>query len=151
MNLEETLQTTHLPASRKLVLNILVTANYIDDRLAEALKGFGITIAQFNVLRILRGQKGEPANLANVQERMVCKMSNTTRLVDKLILKDLAKRVTCKENRRKVEISITEEGLEFLKKVDPVIDGIEKEIFSRFSPQEAALLNNCLIKIRTEN
>lgn len=87
----------------------------------------GISIQQFNVLRILRGQKGNPSNLNTVHERMIHKMSNTTRLIDKLIDKGLVNRNVCKENRRKIELFITTEGLSLLKRVDPIVDQIEAE------------------------
>lgn len=149
MNIEETIKTSNkLPESRRLILNILVTANYINDRIGEALKDFDLSIPQFNVLRILRGQKGEPANLSTIQERMVSRMSNTTRLVDKLITKGLVERITCEANRRKVEISITRKGLEFLQEVDPVIDEIESEIASRINSGENELMNEKLNDLR---
>lgn len=149
MNVEETIKTTNkLPESRRLILNILVTANHINDRIGEALKDFDLSIPQFNVLRILRGQKGKPANLSTIQERMVSRMSNTTRLVDKLITKGFVERVICEKNRRKVEISITKKGLEFLKEVDPVIDSIESEIASRINSEEMELINESLNELR---
>lgn len=149
MNVEETIKTTNkLPESRRLILNILVTANHINDRIGEALKDFDLSIPQFNVLRILRGQKGNPANLSTIQERMVSRMSNTTRLVDKLITKGFVERVICEKNRRKVEISITKKGLEFLKEVDPVIDNIESEIASRINSEEMELINESLNELR---
>ena len=149
MNIEETIKTTNkLPESRRLILNILVTANHINDRIGEALKDFDLSIPQFNVLRILRGQKGKPANLSTIQERMVSRMSNTTRLVDKLILKGYVERVICEKNRRKVEISITKKGLEFLQEVDPVIDHIESEIASRINSEEIELINDNLNQLR---
>ena len=150
MNIEEIIKVTNkLPDSRRLILNILVTANYINDKIGEALKEFDLSIPQFNVLRILRGQKGKPANLSTIQERMVSRMSNTTRLVDKLIAKELVERVTCEANRRKVEISITQKGLEFLQEVDPVIDKIEAEIASRINSEENELLNEKLNELRS--
>jgi len=94
-------------------------------------------------LRILRGQKGIAANLSTVQGRMVHKMSNTTRLVDKLIQKKLVKRNVCIENRRKIELFITEDGLDFLKKIDPITDEIEKKIVSNISTKDL----NSLISI----
>ena len=75
------------------------------------LKPYGVSIQQFNVLRILRGQKGVAANLSTVQNLMVDKISNTTRLIDKLIEKSLVERIICKENRRKIELFITDKGL----------------------------------------
>lgn len=109
----------------------------------NGLKPFGISEQQFNVLRILRGQKGIAANLSTVQDRMVNKMSNTTRLIDKLIQKKLVKRNICKENRRKIELFITEDGLGFLKKIDPITDDIEKKTLGKISPKDL----NSLISI----
>ncbi len=149
MNIEETLKTGKLPASRKLSLSILVTANYINDQVAESLKPFDISIPQFNVLRILRGQKGKPANLSTIQERMVSKMSNTTRLVDKLIAKELAERIVCEANRRKVEISITNKGLELLKELDPKVDAVENEMTQNISEKEIKIITESLNKMRS--
>ncbi len=74
-------------------------------------------------------------------------MSNTTRLVDKLLKKDFVKRITCKKNRRKVEISITKTGLEILKELDPKIDATESKITSPLNPKELKQLNNLLLKL----
>ncbi|MGA0273026.1 MAG: MarR family winged helix-turn-helix transcriptional regulator [Flavobacteriaceae bacterium] len=108
----------------------------INEQLMLVLKPFGISIQQFNVLRILRGQKGVAANLFTVQEKMVNKMSNTTRIIDKLIDKSFVERIICKENRRKIELFITEEGLNFLKKVDPIIDQTEEKMTNHLSEKE---------------
>jgi len=111
-----------------LVIKILKLGASISENLTHTLKEGGISLPQFNVLRILRGQKGEPANLSTVQERMVNKMSNTTRLVDKLIEKELVERRICEENRRKIELTITSKGLSLLKTLDPLIDKEEEKI-----------------------
>lgn len=148
MKIEDQLKTKNLPPARKLSLSILVTANLIDEQVAAALKPFDISIQQFNVLRILRGQKGKPANLSTIQERMVSKMSNTTRLVDKLIAKKLTQRIVCEANRRKVEISITEKGLKLLKEIDPKVDAVEQQMIEDLNYEEIELITNCLNKIR---
>ncbi len=150
MKIEELLKTKDkMPESRKLVLNIIVTANFITEKIAEALKPFGISNQQFNVLRILRGQKGNPANLSTIQERMVSKMSNTTRLVDKLVDKNYCERIVCPSNRRKVEIRITEDGLELLQKIDPVIDKVENDIAKKINEKEILSLNTNLNELRS--
>lgn len=149
MNIEDFIKTNkQLPASRKIILNLLVTANTVEEQIAELLKTHELTAPQFNVLRILRGQNGKPANLSTLQERMVNRMSNTTRLVDKLIKKNLAERVICKENRRKVEITITEKALTLLEKIDPEITKLEDQITSDLSLQEIEFLNTILNKLR---
>ena len=88
---------------KNTVVGILKAGNKAEDFLGNTLKAFDLSLQQFNVLRILRGRKGEPANLKTVQKRMIHKMSNTTRLIDKLIDKSLVHREICEENRRKVE------------------------------------------------
>ena len=109
-----------------------------------ALKPLDVSLQQFNVLRILRGQKGKPANLSTVNERMVTKMSNTSRLVDKLIAKDYAQRTTCENNRRKVEINITKNGLQALENMDLAIQKAERDLLSNFSTADLEQLNHLL-------
>jgi len=99
-------------------------------------------------LRILRGQKGNPANLSTIQERMVHKNSNAGRLIDKLLLKGLVERNTCKENRRKIEVLITKSGLDLLHTIDPKLDELEKISLGKLSVEEATVLNNLLEKLR---
>lgn len=122
--------------SKKVIIKLIKMNCAINEQLMLVLKPFGISIQQFNVLRILRGQKGVAANLFTVQEKMVNKMSNTTRIIDKLIDKSFVERIICKENRRKIELFITEEGLNFLKKVDPVIDQTEEKMTNHLSEKE---------------
>ena len=129
--------------SKNAIISILQASAFISDVLLKGLKPHDISEQQFNVLRILRGQKGIAANLSTVQDRMVHKMSNTTRLIDKLIQKKLVKRNVCIENRRKIELFITEDGLDLLKKIDPISDEIEKKILSNISSQDL----NSLISI----
>ncbi len=150
MNIEEQLKTsTKLPESRKLVLNLIVTASHISEKLAEALKPFEISNQQFNVLRILRGQKEKPANLSTIQDRMVNKMSNTTRLVDKLVDKKLCERIVCPSNRRKVEIRITKNGMELLATLDPIIDKVENGFAGKINEEELISLNTRLNELRS--
>lgn len=149
MTIEDQIKThSRLPSSRRLLISLLYSANKVTDEIGEALKPYDLSIPQFNVLRILRGQKGKPANLSTIQDRMVSKMSNTTRLVDKLILKEYVERVVCETNRRKVEITITDNGLQFLNEIDPVVDEAEKKITDHLSPEEVEELTELLQKLR---
>lgn len=138
-----------LPLTKKTVLNILLTNVAIKETISKALKTFDISIEQFNVLRILRGKKGKATNLQDIQDRMISKMSNTTRLVDKLIVKDLAERFICEENRRKVDIFITDQGLQLLTEIDPIIECAEANMMASLSQDELKTLNTLLTKIRT--
>ena len=149
MKIEELLKTKDaMSPSKKLVLNIIVTANHISDKVQEAIKPFGISSQQFNVLRILRGQKGKPANLSTIQERMVSKMSNTTRLVDKLVEKSYCERIVCPTNRRKIEIRITSTGLELLEELDPIIENVETSFSEKLDEKEIESLNIKLNELR---
>ena len=122
--------------NRDLVVAVLSAGNRFNDELNQFVKTFGISLPQFNVLRILRGQKAKPANLSTINERMIHKMSNTTRLVDKLIDKKLVQRQICEENRRKIEIFITKEGLQLLKKIDHLIDKKEEKLTQELNTEE---------------
>lgn len=149
MKIEDIIKTEkQLPASRRLIISLFSNTSWANDQISEVLKPYEISLPQFNVLRILRGQKGNPANLSTIQDRMVNKMSNTTRLVDKLISKSLVERITCKKNRRKVEITITSEGLNFLKKLDTVMDEIESDITQNLNDLEIQQLTQLLNKLR---
>ncbi|MBQ4820434.1 MarR family transcriptional regulator [Aquimarina sp. MMG016] len=150
MRIEDIIKTqVQLPLSRKVIVNLLYTENWISDKISAALKQYDISIQQFNVLRILKGQKGKPANLSTIQERMVSKMSNTTRLVDKLIKKEYVSRVICSSNRRKVEITITNKGLDFLSEVSPTMNKFENELTANLTEEDLTLLNKLLNKLRT--
>ena len=152
MNVEERIKTTTtLPPERRTIIHLMLVNNHIQDVLAQALKPYEVSIQQFNVLRILRGQKGEPANLSTLNDRMVSRMSNTTRLVDKLILKGLTERNTCSENRRKVEIRLTPEGINALSKMDRAVEQAEKELMSALDTKEIIVLNQLLDQITIEN
>lgn len=144
-------QISSLDISKKTVLNILYTQNCISDQFYEILKPFDISAEQFNVLRILRGQKGSPANMCLIQERMLAKTSNTTRLVDKLLLKDLVTREVCQKNRRKIEVLITTKGLELLIELDPLVIAHENSFSDNLKNDELLQLNILLEKYRIKN
>jgi DNA-binding MarR family transcriptional regulator len=135
--------------NKDVVVSVMQANNCIMDKLARGLKPFGLSIQQFNVLRILRGQQDNILNLNEITNRMIHKMSNTTRLVDKLIDKLLVKRVVCPENRRRVNISITDKGLNLLSQIDLVIQEFENEIIHSLSEEEKNTLLNLLIKIKS--
>jgi DNA-binding MarR family transcriptional regulator len=147
MNVEEIIKTNvEIPLKKRTIIHLSLVYNKVNEQVALTLKPFEISVQQFNVLRILRGQKGKPANLSTINERMVTKMSNTTRLVDKLISKKYVNRTICEHNRRKVEISITHKGLDFLSQIDGMLFDKEEEILSDFSNLELIQLNTLLDK-----
>jgi DNA-binding MarR family transcriptional regulator len=147
MNVEALIKTkTKVPIGSRTIIHLTMVSNKINESITTVLKPYEVSLQQFNVLRILRGQKGTPANLSTLNERMVTKMSNTTRLVDKLISKGLVKRNICETNRRKVEIFITEKGLKTLSKMDKAVTKAENEIIAGFSENELKQLNAVLDK-----
>ena len=142
MKIEDILKTSsNIPLQKKVVVSLLHTYGIVNVQLNDVLKPYGISIQQFNVLRILRGQKGTPVTLATIQERMVNKMSNTTRLVDKLIKKQYVTRSKNKQNKRKIDITITNEGLNFLNKIDSLVERTEQNITKPLNDDERLELN----------
>jgi DNA-binding MarR family transcriptional regulator len=150
MKIEEVIKSTaDLNMGKKTMLNIIYTQNVLSEDFNEILKPFDLSPEQFNVLRILRGQKGRPVNMCEIQERMIAKTSNTTRLVDKLLLKGLVTREVCSENRRKMEISITDKGLSLLKELDPLVEKHDNKFAANLTEKELEQLNTLLEKYRT--
>ena len=149
MSIKKEIQNTiPLAITKKVILNVTFTRNSINDGFVELLKPFELSEEQYNVLRILRGQKGNPANMCDIQQRMLTKNSNTTRLIDKLILKECVKRKVCPKNRRKIEVTITPKGLEILNELDPLVENYETNITQNLSSIELETLNNLLEKLR---
>ncbi|WP_309613272.1 MarR family transcriptional regulator [Flavobacterium sp.] len=152
MKIEDVIKSTvPLDASKKVILNFTYTQNVIGDKFHEILKPYDISREQYNVLRILRGQKGCPANMCIIQERMLAKSSNTTRLIDKLLLKDFVTREVCPDNRRKIEVLITKKGLDILTELDPIVVEHEQLFANNLTQQELEQLNTLLEKYRTIN
>ncbi len=139
--------TKNISDAKRSVISVFYVNNVIKDSLLEILKPLDLSIEQYNVLRILRGQNGKPTNLQDIQQRMINKMSNTTRLVDKLIKKNFVKRNICEHNRRKVEIYITKKGLDVLNELDPKIDQKENDVTQHLTAEELKLLNTLLLKL----
>ena len=149
MNIERVLKiNSPLTPSKRTVVHIMFSGDYVLNKINTTLKPFEITSQQYNVLRILRGQKGDPVTLSVIQERMINKNSNASRLIDKLVNKRLVKREIDSNNRRKLKISITKKGDELLMEVDPLIDDIEKNTTEKLSAEEHDILNSLLDKIR---
>ncbi|WP_291799511.1 MarR family transcriptional regulator [Lutibacter sp.] len=132
------------------IANILHTGNWMNEKFSDHLKQYALSIQQFQVLRSLRVLKGKPADLLTLQSQMVSKNSNTTRLVEKLRLKGLITRIQNEENRRKVEIRITDEGLKLLDEIDDIHSNFENDIVANLNNKEILTLNKLLNKIRNK-
>ena len=131
----------------KLIVNILFTSAWLNGVHGRRLKAFGLTWQQYNVLRILRGQHPSPATINLLKDRMLDKMSNASRLVEKLRLKGLAERNSCASDRRAVDVKITPAGLDLLAEIDAVSGEWETE-FHALDTREADRLNDLLDKLR---
>jgi|TARA_R110000868_G_C10856279_1_gene761151 DNA-binding MarR family transcriptional regulator len=151
MKIEDVIKSTvALADDHKIILNIMYTQNVINEKFNEILKPYDISGEQYNVLRILRGQKGNPANMSMIQERMIARTSNTTRLVDKLLLKEFVTRKVCPENRRKIEVLITQKGLDILAQLDPKLIEHNSALAKKLNTEEQKQLNNLLEKYRNQ-
>ena len=131
----------------KMVINIMFTSNWINQKVHCFLKEFDLSPQQFNILRILRGQYPGSTTITTIQERMLDKMSNASRLVEKLRIKGFVTRDTDDSDRRQVKVKITEAGLELLKKTDSLNDK-HNNFSDTITPEEAQTLNYLLDKLR---
>ncbi|MDW8018763.1 MAG: MarR family transcriptional regulator [Chloroherpetonaceae bacterium] len=148
MRLEDEIkQKTFRCPYQKLQVNLVYTFHWLIPKIQAKLKGSGITMQQYNLLRILRGQYPNPSSLTLLKERMLDKESDVSRLVSRLVAKGLVVRKECQADRRKLDLLITKKGLALLEKLDPKIDDAES-LFKTITPQEATALNDLLDKLR---
>ena len=131
----------------KLMINQLFTGKWITNLIAKQLKPFGLTNQQYNVLRILRGQKSNYISVNAISDRMIDKMSNVSRLIDKLVDKKLVQRKINKDDRRQADIVINQKGLDLVKAIEDTEDDL-KSNFKSLSEEEAKQLNDLLDKLR---
>ncbi|GEO06505.1 MarR family transcriptional regulator [Adhaeribacter aerolatus] len=145
---EEIKQPVFKSVHQKALINLIYSAGWIEQRQAELLRAYGLTLPQYNILRILRGQHPKPATVNLLIERMLDKTSNASRIVDKLVAKGLVSRTQCEHDRRTVDVLITQAGLDLLERV--VTD--TKDAFfglQHLTEAEAETLNHLLDKIRS--
>ncbi|WP_299759958.1 MarR family transcriptional regulator [uncultured Pontibacter sp.] len=132
---------------QKAYINLLFTSGYLQQAQAALFKPFSVTLPQYNILRILRGQHPKPATISLLIDRMLDKTSNASRIVDKLEAKELVTRKQCPADRRTVDVLITDKGLELLKQMDGMEGGKGIGI-TNLTEDEATQLNTLLDKIR---
>lgn len=131
---------------QKAMINLIFTHNWMMERMKLFFEQADLTPQQFNIMRILRGA-GQPLSTLQIRQRMLDKMSDTSRIVDRLIKKGLAKKIICKSDRRLVDVSITEKGLKLLEKLDDTQNDLDN-IICNLSETDAKQLNKLLDKIR---
>ncbi len=147
---DEIKQASFKDEHQKLAVNLIYTQACFDTLFSQALKGYSITPEQFNVLRILKGSYPKPMAVKDVQERMINKMSNTSRLIEKLRSKGFLERIACEYDRRAVDVTLTPLGLEQLETYNKEIEPIYQH-YKTLSVEEAKQLNNLLDKLRGNN
>ncbi len=147
MGIEQDIQQTKFRNDyQKGLVNLIYTHGFITEKLKGIFTKSGITSQQYNILRILRGA-GKPLSTLELRKRMLVKMSDTSRLVDRLILKDLVKKVTCPKDKRLVDISITSAGLNLLLELEKFNDEMD-QLLHPLTSEEVNSLNILLDKIR---
>lgn len=132
---------------QKLMVNLIYTSNWINSHFEQLFKGSDITLQQYNVLRILRGQFPNPSSIKLIKERMLNRISDASRIVDKLVAKKLVIRKQSDCDKRSVDVIISDTGLNLLQSLD-VLDEKPKELLKSLSQAEITELNNLLDKLR---
>ena len=132
---------------QKSVVNILYTYGWVTNLLRKHFDLHHITLQQYNILRILRGQHPKPATINLLKDRMLDKMSDASRIVERLVQKELVIRCTNNKDRRAVDIVINEKGLAILNKLDSEVD-LKKILKNNLTKTEAGQLSDLLDKMR---
>ena len=150
MSLEKDIsQSNFRNEHQKAAINLIYSYNWMNEQMKSFFERVDITSQQFNILRILRGA-GAPLSTLQIRQRMLDKMSDTSRIVDRLLAKGLVKKVVCKSDKRLVDVSITDKGKKLLEKTDkyePEMDAL----ISSLTEAEAKTLNKLLDKLRNSN
>jgi DNA-binding MarR family transcriptional regulator len=144
---DEIKQPKFRDAYQKVAVNLLFTSNWLVSRQHEFFKPFGITTQQFNILRILRGQHPNQISGVEIKSRMLDRNSDISRLLDRLLKKDLINKAQSENDKRAANVSITEKGLALLSRIDEKFQQVERNHFN-LTETEAAQLSQLLDKAR---
>lgn len=134
-------------AHQKASINLIYTLGWMKEKTKAIFESEDITPQQFNILRILRGSFPQPLSTLQIRERMLEKMSDTSRIVDRLITKGLVKKLTCKNDRRLVDVIISDKGKKLLERLDAREDEMDA-VLGNLSEKDANILSDLLDKIR---
>lgn len=132
----------------KLIVNLIYTSNLITLLTSRLFKPYGLSAQQYNVLRILRGQNGQAISLLDIEDRMLDKSSNVSRLIDKLVLKHYITREESKVDRRRVDVLISQSGLDVLKEIDAELNKFYEKLNTLVEYSDAKKMNTILDTIR---
>ncbi len=148
MKLEQAIKQNVFSEGQRLGLNLIYTFNWIKNQQKDYFSQFDTTAQQYNVLRILRGRYPKMYSTSDIRERMIDKMSDASRIVDRLLKKELVERSTNKADKRLVDVRISERGVKLLKKMDKTIDSHAQSPFKNLSGKEKEVLDMLLDKMR---
>lgn len=150
MGIEKDINQQHFQSEgQKAMINLIYTYNWVTERVRTFLAEEDITMQQFNILRILRGSDPKPLSTLTIRERMLDKMSDTSRIVDRLVLKGWVDKKMCSTDKRLVDVFITKEGKKLLERIDKKSDAMNATT-AALSDVELEQLNQLLDKIRTQ-
>ncbi len=148
MGLEKDIkQTSFKGQNQKAVINLIYTYHWITEQIKSILSVEDITLQQYNILRILRGSDPQPLSTLAIRERMLDKMSDTSRIVDRLVIKQLVIKRMCPSDKRLVDVSITHQGKEMLERID-ARDSEMRGVMENLNEEELTALNSLLDKLR---
>jgi len=148
MGLEKDIQQSSFSGqNQKAVINLIYTYHWVTEQIKIILFEEDITLQQYNILRILRGSDPRPLSTLTIRERMLDKMSDTSRIVDRLLLKKLVSKRLCNTDKRLVDVSITSEGKAMLQRID-ARDNEMGSVMEKLDEDELTTLNGLLDKLR---
>jgi len=148
MGIEKDIHQTHFTGeSQKGLINIIYTYHWLTEQIRKFLAEEDITMQQFNILRILRGSDPKPLSTLTIRDRMLDKMSDTSRIVDRLVLKGYVEKRVCASDKRLVDVNITKEGKKILQRIDAK-DAAMTGIMSNLKDEELKKLSQLLDKLR---
>ncbi len=150
MKIEDAIKSSFRSEEQKVRVNIYFTSYFLNNQIVEVLKQFKLSFAQYNTLRILRGQYPKSISLLLLRDRMLDKGADVSRLVERLFQRDLIDRRESKEDRRKRDISINQNGLDLLTLIEPLEAGLDQHL-SHLTQEENEQLHLILNKIRKGN
>lgn len=150
MRLEEEIKQSQFNSEHhKLILNIIYTFNWLEKPIKSLVSKYQLTIPQYNILRILKGAAPAPLSPQDIKKVMIHKKSDLTRMLDRLVGKNLISRKICPSNRRKMDISITEEGIKLLETINPQLKTVTEDKVAQFiSESDARKANELIDKLR---
>lgn len=148
MRIEEAIKQKFGDSYQKAVVNLIYTGNWMRDKQSALFKAYDILPQHYNILRILKGKHPKPVSPGEIKEVMLDKGNDVTRLLDKLVAKGLVKRGLCEENRRKMDVLITEEGLKFVEVLSEPVKQVNQDVRNNISVEEAEQLSDLLDKLR---